>query len=153
MKKYAMTQLNAFLARSSAALLLLGLSLQLGVRRDAARWPHHALFFLTSVLKVDAAAANIMVAVSLLLATPFFVVFGTLSDKIGRKSIIMAGLLLAVLTYFPLFKALTAAANPDLAKAQETAKVTLVTSTAICSFLVASIVYFAISKVSGTQRV
>jgi len=94
----------------------------------------YALFFLTSVLKVDAAAANIMVAVSLLLATPFFVVFGTLSDKIGRKSIIMAGLLLAVVTYFPLFKALTAAANPDLAKAQETAKVTLVTSAASCSF-------------------
>lgn len=94
----------------------------------------YALFFLTSVLKVEASAANIMVAVSLLLATPFFVVFGTLSDKIGRKPIIMAGLLLAVVTYFPLFKALTAAANPDLATAQETAKVTLVTPVASCSF-------------------
>ncbi len=61
-------------------------------------------------------------------------VFGTLSDKIGRKPIIMAGLLLAALTYFPLFKALTEAANPDLAKAQATSKVTLSTNTASCSF-------------------
>ncbi|RZL40235.1 MAG: MFS transporter [Rubrivivax sp.] len=94
----------------------------------------YALFFLTSVLKVDQASANIWIAISLLLGTPFFVIFGTLSDKIGRKPIIMAGLLLAALTYFPLFKALTAAANPDLAKAQETAKVTLTTNMASCSF-------------------
>lgn len=94
----------------------------------------YALFFLTSVLKVEASAANIWIAISLILGTPFFVVFGTLSDKIGRKPIIMAGLILAAVTYFPLFKALTAAANPDLAKAQETSKVTLVTNTASCSF-------------------
>jgi MFS family permease len=94
----------------------------------------YALFFLTSVLKVDAASANIWIAISLILGTPFFVVFGTLSDKIGRKPIIMAGLILAAVTYFPLFKALTAAANPDLAKAQETSKVTLVTPLASCSF-------------------
>jgi MFS family permease len=94
----------------------------------------YALFFLTSVLKVDPAAANIWIAISLILGTPFFVIFGTLSDKIGRKPIIMAGLLLAAVTYFPLFKALTAAANPDLAKAQETSKVTLTTNMASCSF-------------------
>ncbi|MFG6463832.1 MFS transporter [Roseateles sp. DXS20W] len=94
----------------------------------------YALFFLTSVLKVDAASANIWIAISLILGTPFFVVFGSLSDKIGRKPIIMAGLVLAAVTYFPLFKALTAAANPDLAKAQETSKVTLVTPLASCSF-------------------
>ena len=94
----------------------------------------YALFFLTSVLKVDASTANIMIAVSLMLGTPFFVVFGTLSDKIGRKPIIMAGLLLAVLTYFPLFKALTEAANPDLAKAQATAQIKLTVNTATCSF-------------------
>jgi len=94
----------------------------------------YALFFLTSVLKVDAASANIWIAISLILGTPFFVVFGTLSDKIGRKPIIMAGLILAAVTYFPLFKALTSAANPDLAKAQETAKVVLVTDLASCSF-------------------
>src|SRR5574343_1253777 len=78
----------------------------------------YALFFLTSVLKVDGATANILVAVSLIIGTPFFVIFGSLSDKIGRKPIIMAGLIIACLTYFPLFKALTEAANPDLAKAQ-----------------------------------
>ncbi len=94
----------------------------------------YALFFLTSVLKVDASSANIWIAISLILGTPFFVVFGSLSDKIGRKPIILAGLLLAALTYFPLFKALTEAANPDLAKAQATAKVTLSTNVASCSF-------------------
>jgi MFS family permease len=94
----------------------------------------YALFFLTSVLKVEAASANIWIAISLILGTPFFVIFGTLSDKIGRKPIIMAGLLLAAVTYFPLFKALTAAANPDLARAQETSKVTLSTNMASCSF-------------------
>ncbi|MFT7723673.1 MAG: MFS transporter [Roseateles sp.] len=94
----------------------------------------YALFFLTSVLKVDAASANIWIAIALLLGTPFFVVFGTLSDKIGRKPIIMAGLVLAAVTYFPLFKALTAAANPALAHAQQASKVTLTTATASCSF-------------------
>ncbi|RZJ05659.1 MAG: MFS transporter [Rubrivivax sp.] len=94
----------------------------------------YALFFLTSVLKVDPASANIWIAISLILGTPFFVIFGTLSDKIGRKPIIMAGLILAAVTYFPLFKALTGAANPDLARAQETSKVTLSTNVASCSF-------------------
>lgn len=94
----------------------------------------YALFFMQSVLKVDAASANIMVAVALLIGTPFFVIFGTLSDKIGRKPIIMAGLLLAILTYFPLFKALTNAANPDLARAQATAQITLSTDLNQCSF-------------------
>ncbi|MCY4747289.1 MFS transporter [Pelomonas sp. UHG3] len=94
----------------------------------------YALFFLTSVLKVDASNANIWIAISLILGTPFFVLFGTLSDKIGRKPIIMAGLLLAAVTYFPLFNALTKAANPDLAKAQETQKVILTTNMASCSF-------------------
>jgi MFS family permease len=94
----------------------------------------YALFFLERVLKVDPASANVMVAVALLLATPFFVIFGWLSDRIGRKPIIMAGLLLAAVTYFPLFKALTAAANPALAAAQATAPVTVVADPADCSF-------------------
>ena len=94
----------------------------------------YALFFLTQALKVDGATANILVAVSLLLATPFFVVFGTLSDKIGRKPIILGGCLIAAVTYFPLFKALTEAANPDLARAQATAPVTLIANPAECSF-------------------
>ncbi|MCW7537231.1 MHS family MFS transporter [Aquabacterium sp. A7-Y] len=94
----------------------------------------YALFFLTQALKVDGATANVLVAISLLIGTPFFVVFGTLSDKIGRKPIILAGCLIAAATYFPLFKALTHAANPDLARAQATAPVSVVANPAECSF-------------------
>ena len=94
----------------------------------------YALFFLTGPLKVENATANILIAISLLIGTPFFVVFGTLSDKIGRKPIIMAGCLIAALTFFPLFRALTEAANPDLAKAQATSKVTVTADPSECSF-------------------
>ncbi len=94
----------------------------------------YALFFLTSVLKVDGSTANLLVAASLVIGTPFFVVFGSLSDKIGRKPIIMAGLVLAVVTYFPLFKMLTEAANPDLAKAQKSAEVSVTAAAGDCSF-------------------
>ena len=94
----------------------------------------YALFFLTQALKVDAATANIMVAISLIIGTPFFIVFGVLSDKIGRKPIILAGCLLAAVTYFPVFNALTKAANPDLAAAQAAAKVTVTADPAECSF-------------------
>src|SRR5688572_23559622 len=86
----------------------------------------YALFFLTQALKVDGPTANILVAMSLLIGTPFFIVFGSLSDKIGRKPIIMAGCLLAALTYFPLFHALTESANPELADAQAKNKVVVV---------------------------
>ena len=94
----------------------------------------YALFFLTQALKVDGPTANILVAYSLILGTPFFVIFGTLSDKIGRKPIIMAGCLLAVLTYFPVFTALTKAANPDLAAAQAKNKVVVTADPKECSF-------------------
>jgi len=94
----------------------------------------YALFFLQNVLKVDLQAANIMVAIALFLATPFFVVFGALSDKIGRKPIIMAGLLIAAVTYFPLFKALTSMANPALAEAQATIRATVAADPADCKF-------------------
>ena len=94
----------------------------------------YALFFLTSVLKVDGSTANLLVAASLVIGTPFFVVFGSLSDKIGRKPIILAGLLLAVVTYFPLFAKLTEAANPDLAKAQKSAQVSVTAAAGDCSF-------------------
>lgn len=94
----------------------------------------YALFFLTQSLKVDGATANIMIAISLLIGTPFFIVFGALSDKIGRKPIIMAGCLIAALTYFPLFRALTEAANPDLAAAQAKNKVVVMADPAECSF-------------------
>ena len=94
----------------------------------------YALFFLTQSLKVDGVSANIFVAVSLIIGTPFFLLFGRLSDKIGRKPIIMAGCLLAVLTYFPVFTALTKAANPDLHAAQAKSKVVVTVDPNECSF-------------------
>jgi MFS family permease len=94
----------------------------------------YALFFLTQALKVDATTANLMIAASLILGTPFFIIFGSLSDKIGRKPIIMAGCLLAVLTYFPVFNALTKAANPALYAAQEKSKVVVTADASECSF-------------------
>ncbi|GAA4117920.1 MFS transporter [Aminobacter aganoensis] len=94
----------------------------------------YALFFLQNVLKVDAQAVNIMIAISLLLGTGFFVLFGWLSDKIGRKPIIMAGLALAIVTYFPLFKALTWAANPALATAQQNVRATVTAAPGDCKF-------------------
>jgi hypothetical protein len=75
-----------------------------------------------------------MVAIALALATPFFVIFGALSDRIGRKPIIMAGLLIAAVTYMPLFKALTATANPALAEAQATIRATVAADPADCKF-------------------
>ncbi|QHI99325.1 MFS transporter [Xylophilus rhododendri] len=94
----------------------------------------YSLFFLTQQLKVDAITANLMIAGALLIGTPFFVLFGMLSDKIGRKPIIMAGCLLAAVTYFPVFKGLTVAANPDLAAAQSSAQITVTADPSTCSF-------------------
>jgi MFS family permease len=94
----------------------------------------YALFFLERTLRVDGATTNILTAIALVLATPGFVFFGWLSDKIGRKPIIMAGCLLAVLTYFPLFQGLTRYANPALFAAQAAAPVTVIADPAECSF-------------------
>jgi MFS family permease len=74
----------------------------------------YALFFLIITLKLDGATTYTLIAISLLIGTPFFIVFGALSDKIGRLKIILAGCLIAALTYFPLFKALTHYVNPAL---------------------------------------
>ena len=93
----------------------------------------YTLFFLTQTLKVETSTANILVAVSLLLGTPFFVIFGTLSDRIGRKPIILLGCALAALTYFPLFRALTHYANPALEAAQLSAPVVVTADPAECS--------------------
>jgi MFS family permease len=93
----------------------------------------YALFFLEKMLKVDGLTTYTMVAISLALATPGFVFFGWLSDKVGRKPIIMAGLALAIVTYFPLFQALTAAVNPALAQAQQNAPVTVVADPGACA--------------------
>jgi MFS family permease len=81
--------------------------------RDLVRGTY-ALFFLTQTLKVPAVNAEIMIAVGLLLGTPFFIIFGWLSDKIGRKPIILAGFALGVITYFPIFQGITHFANPKL---------------------------------------
>ncbi len=94
----------------------------------------YALFFLTQTLKVDNSTANILLALALLAATPFFVVFGTLSDKIGRKPIIMAGCLLAALTYFPIFQQITHYANPALELAQQKSPVVVVADPSSCHF-------------------
>jgi len=94
----------------------------------------YALFFLEKMLKVDGLTANTLVALGLLIGTPFFVVFGWLSDKIGRKPIIMAGCALAAFTYFPTFNLLTQAANPALAQAQASAPVVVYADPADCAF-------------------
>ncbi|VVO46733.1 MFS transporter [Pseudomonas fluorescens] len=94
----------------------------------------YALFFLLQMLKIDAQTANLLIAGSLLIGTPFFVIFGSLSDRIGRKGIIMAGCILAALTYFPIFHALTQYGNPDVFVAQEKNPVTVIADPAQCSF-------------------
>ena len=94
----------------------------------------YALFFLTQTLKVEPNAANILIAIALLIGTPCFVIFGSLSDKIGRKVIIMGGCLIAALTYFPVFKAITHYANPALEAAQASAPVVVIADPAKCSF-------------------
>jgi MFS family permease len=94
----------------------------------------YALFFLTQTLKVDGPTANILIAAALLIGTPFFIVFGSLSDKIGRKNIIMAGCVIAAVTYFPIFKALTHYANPALEAAQISAPVVVTADPKECQF-------------------
>jgi len=95
----------------------------------------YALFFLQSILKVDGYTANLLIAWSLLFGTGFFIVFGALSDKIGRKPIILAGCLIAALTFFPIFKMITTNANPALEKAIESVKVEVVSDPALCGDL------------------
>jgi MFS family permease len=94
----------------------------------------YAMYFLTQSLKVDATTTWLLIAAALLLGTPFFIVFGWLSDKIGRKGIIMAGCLIAALTYFPLFKALTHYANPAIDEARTRAPAVVVADPDTCSF-------------------
>ncbi|WP_223547589.1 MFS transporter [Pseudomonas sp. A-B-19] len=94
----------------------------------------YALFFLLQTLKIDPQTANFLIAGSLLIGTPFFVIFGSLSDRIGRKGIIMAGCILAAVTYFPIFHALTQYGNPDVFIAQEKNPVTVIANPGQCSF-------------------
>ena len=115
-----------------ALLALLGL-----VMGQAVVWytgQFYALFFLGSVLKVDGFTTNMLIAWSLLLGSGGFVLFGWLSDKIGRKPIIIGGMLLAAVTYFPLFKLMSAEANPALSAAHANITVLVRADTAGCSF-------------------
>ena len=94
----------------------------------------YALYFLTQSLKIEGTTANLLIACALIIGTPFFVVFGWLSDRIGRKSIVLAGCLLAALTYFPIFKGLTHYGNPAIEAAAASAPVTVVADPNACSF-------------------
>ncbi|MCS0807684.1 MHS family MFS transporter [Massilia agilis] len=94
----------------------------------------YALFFLTQTLKIDGPTANILIAISLALATPFFIFFGSLSDRIGRKWIILGGCLIAALTYFPIFKAITHYGNPALETALKNSPVVVEADPASCHF-------------------
>jgi MFS family permease len=95
----------------------------------------YALYFLQTFLKVDGPTANILIAVALLLGTPFFVFFGGLSDRVGRKPIIMAGCLIAAVSYFPLFHALTSLANPQLQAAIQASPVRVVAASEECNLV------------------
>ncbi len=94
----------------------------------------YELFFVINILKVDPQFGNLVIAAALIIGTPFFIVFGALSDKIGRKWIIMVGLLLAAVTYFPIFKGITKAANPALLAATEQFPVKVFADPANCTF-------------------
>jgi MFS family permease len=116
-----------------AILALLG-----GTAGQAVVWytgQFYALFFLTQTLKVDGTTANILITFGLLLGTPFFILFGWLSDKIGRKPILLAGCLIAAITYFPLFGQIAKTTNPKLISATESVKVNLTADPATCGTL------------------
>jgi MFS family permease len=116
-----------------AILALLG-----GTAGQAVVWytgQFYALFFLTQTLKVDGTTASILITFALLLGTPFFILFGWLSDKIGRKPILLAGCLIAAITYFPLFGQIAKTANPKLTSAIDTVKVNLTADPATCGTL------------------
>ncbi|HZX29193.1 MAG TPA: MFS transporter [Telluria sp.] len=126
---------ESFLRPANAKLVFLALvGLTMG---QAVVWytgQFYALFFLTQTLKIEAATANILIAVSLALATPFFIVFGSLSDKIGRKVIILGGCVIAAATYFPIFGALTHYGNPALESALAKSPVVVVADPNTCHF-------------------
>ena len=118
-------------------LKLVLLSLFGGTAGEAVVWycgQFYALFFLTQVLRVEAFTANVLIAGALLLGTPFFIVFGSLSDRIGRKPVVLGGCLLAALTYFPLFGALTHYANPAIEAAATANPVVVVADASTCQF-------------------
>ncbi|HCN46761.1 MAG TPA: MFS transporter [Pseudomonas sp.] len=94
----------------------------------------YVLFFMTQMLKMDPAQANTLLIISVVIGAPFFVFFGWLSDRIGRKPILMVGLLLATVLYFPLFKALSHYANPQIDAASRQAPIVVLADPAGCTF-------------------
>ena len=127
---------EAFANWSNAKIVIL--ALVGGVMGQGVVWytgQFYALFFMQSILKVDGYTANLLIAWSLLFGTGFFIVFGALSDKMGRKPIILAGCLIAALTFFPIFRMITTNANPALEKAIDSVKVEVVADRAGCGDL------------------
>lgn len=94
----------------------------------------YTMFFLAQTLKVEGGTANLLIIVATIITTPFYVIFGKLSDRIGRKPVFLSGCLLAAIFFFPLFKALTHYANPALERAQRTAAIAVHADPASCSF-------------------
>ena len=125
---------ESFLTRNSRVVLLALFGATAG---QAVVWyagQFYALFFITQTLKIEPTTANLLIAGALVLGTPFFIVFGWLSDKIGRKPIIMMGCLLAAVTYFPIFKGLTHYGNPAIEAAAQTSPIVVVADPSACSF-------------------
>ncbi len=125
---------ESFFSRNGKTVLLALLGATAG---QAVVWyagQFYAMYFLTQSLKVDATTTWLLIGTALLIGTPFFVFFGWLSDRIGRKKIVMAGCLIAALTYFPLFKALTHYANPGIAEASINAPAVVTADPDTCSF-------------------
>jgi MFS family permease len=126
---------DSFLVWSNLRIVLIALfSVNAGQAVTFYTAQFYVLFFLTQMLKVDPTLANLLLIISMLIAAPFFVFFGWLSDKIGRKKIILTGLLLATVLYFPLFKMLSHYANPQIDTASQQSPIVVIADPATCTF-------------------